>query len=235
MRPLVSSLLPFLLAGATCLATSAARAAAPSDANVAQASALFKEGNRLFQAGEYEGARGKFASAYGLVKSDGILWNLALAEAKSGHAADALNHLRAYVKGGKARPQDVQEAQSKWIPQMEAEAGELQIDGAEGARVTVDGGEVVGVLPLGGVYAVMPGHHRIEGHAGADVTSREVDVAGGQTVAVHLVAQAASVPPAVTPAAAPGAAGAVAAAGSAAGNAGTPGVAGVAQGVVGPL
>ncbi len=175
-------------AGALALATHSA-AAAP-DANVAQAGALFKEGVRLFQAGDFEGARAKFVVANGLVKSDGILWNLALAEAKSGHSADALNHFRLYLRSPKARPGDVQEAQTKWVPQMQGQAGELQIDGAEGASVTVEGGDAIGVLPMGWPYAVAPGHHRVEGHLGSEVTSREVDVGVGQTITVHLVAAA---------------------------------------------
>jgi hypothetical protein len=107
--------------------------------------------------------------------------------------ADALNHFRVYARSPKARAADVQEAQAKWIPQMEAQAGELQIDGGEGSSVTVDGGDAIGLLPLGVPYAVVPGHHRVEGHLGAEVTSREVDVAAGQMVAVHLVGAAPAV------------------------------------------
>jgi hypothetical protein len=175
----------FLLAGALAFASPAAFAA--NDAATAQAGSLFKEGIRLYQAGDFENARVKFAAANALVKSDAVLWNLALAEAKTSRAADAMNHFRAYMKQPKARAADVQEAKTKWIPALDLQVGELQIDGADGATVTVDSGDPIGVMPLGGPYAVAPGHHHVEGRAGADVTSRDVDVAAGQTITVHLI------------------------------------------------
>jgi hypothetical protein len=178
---------------------------AGDDPAVQQGGALFKEGLRLFAAGDFEHAREKFSKAHALLpKSSAILWNLALAEANSPHAAvDALTHFRAYQHDPNARPKDLSEAETKWIPLLEPQVGELQIDGASGAAVKIDGGDA-GSLPFASSVAVAPGPHHVESSAGGDSLARDVSVAAGQTVVVHLTAApAAPPPPAPAAAAAP--------------------------------
>ncbi len=180
------------LAAASLLAilSFAAPARAADEASLQEAHVLFNEGVALFERGDFEHARVKFVAASALVKSADILWNLALAEAKSGHKVDALNHFRAYSHEAKARAEDLREAQQKWIPLLEPQVGELAIDGAPGLAVSIDGAGA-GTLPLADPVAVAPGAHHVEGHLGVDAVARDVSLRDGQVISVHLA------PPAV--------------------------------------
>ena len=63
----------------------------------ARAASWFKNGVERTRANDYEGARTSFAAAYAIVPSTDILWNLGVAERRSGKPIDALAHLKSYV------------------------------------------------------------------------------------------------------------------------------------------
>jgi len=69
-----------------------------------EASALFKQGNKLFMEADYAGAVRRFRAAYALYPSYKLDYNIAAAEEELGNTEQAVFHYRRFVKdgGGKA-------------------------------------------------------------------------------------------------------------------------------------
>src|SRR5215469_2914549 len=72
----------------------AAVPARADDVTSKEAQARFEEGLVRVKDGDFEGARVSFAQAYAVLKKADILWNLALAEQKSGHPVEAIGHFK---------------------------------------------------------------------------------------------------------------------------------------------
>src|ERR1700730_7424152 len=86
-----------MLAGALAVAVpSVARADDPAAEREAQA--RFEEGIARVRAGSFEGARISFLQAHAVLHKPYILWNLALAEEKTGNVLDALGHFQPFVR-----------------------------------------------------------------------------------------------------------------------------------------
>src|SRR5208283_5846242 len=71
-----------------------------------EAQARFEEGVARVKAGNIEGARVSFAQAYAVLHKTTILWNLALAEEKTGHALEALAHFKELARGAQSGGDD---------------------------------------------------------------------------------------------------------------------------------
>lgn len=193
---------------ATCLASARADAA-PRNVSSAQTQAQtqaqqwFARGVTAARAGDLAGARRAFATAYGLVPSVDILWNLAASERLAGDHVAALQHLRVYIAAPDARADRKKVAEDELIPELESVTARLRIDEGEGAVVILDGKEV----PRLGTLDVAPGMHAVQVRRGSDERSTVVDAASGTTTTLgqesaRPAAIAAPVVPA-TPAAAP--------------------------------
>src|ERR1700677_4063020 len=92
--------LALVLAPALVVGTMAAppRALAQTEqATKEAAESQFKEGLRRLDAGDEEGARRSFFSAYGVLRDPSILFNLASAEQLTGHPVEALQHYKLFV------------------------------------------------------------------------------------------------------------------------------------------
>jgi len=159
------------------------------------------------RAGKYDEARLAFAQARAVIPSLDILWNLALAEEKSGHAADALGHFRQFDR--EASSEIDRAPVQKHIADLAAVTGHVNVKAPAGAQIYVDGAQAA-VAPLPGPIDVSPGRHAIEGRVtGAPSKSLTLDVLAGQTLDAALMLD---VPPAspgadaTAGAAAPGAA-----------------------------
>jgi hypothetical protein len=173
-----------VLLGAAALALPAPARAADEKAT-REAQGRFVEGIARVKAGDFEGARMSFAQAYTVLHKPDILWNLALAEDKSGHLVDALAHFKQLAHDG-ATDADRAKA-NKHVDQLMAETGHIEVAAPPGAQVMVDG-ESAGVAPLAAAVDVAPGKHRVELRPvqGAPKAT-ETDAFAGQTARVSFL------------------------------------------------
>ena len=59
-----------------------------------EADSRFREGMQYAKGGKFEQARLSFTQAYAISADPTTLWNLAVAEMKTGHSLEALKHLK---------------------------------------------------------------------------------------------------------------------------------------------
>jgi hypothetical protein len=189
---------------ATFVATTTARAepqnkptpsANARDPAMTEARARFDEGVKLAEANDHEGARLKFNQAWALLKSPGILFNLARAEQLSNHPVDALDHYRQFAK----LPPDpkITDAQrqraAESITELVAKVGQIEIEAPAGARLSVDSKAIEpgNTDPI----AVAPGGHVVEAIVDGKVRSVTVECAAGTVVKAKLIEPPSSPPP----------------------------------------
>jgi len=140
----------------------AARAAAGETADeIAKrnAQARFDEGMALAAKGAYEEARIKFVQAYAVFKTPNVLFNLAMAEKKSGHFPEAATHFRQVMVDARTAPDAKDKAKSS-VDELSRETGRISITAPAGSDVTLDGAPI-GKAPLPESVDVMPGTHAI--------------------------------------------------------------------------
>ncbi len=181
-----------VLVGAAALALAAPARAADEKAT-REAQGRFVEGIARVKAGDFEGARMSFAQAYTVLHKPDILWNLALAEDKSGHLVDSLAHFKQLARDG-ATEADRAKA-NKHVDQLMTETGHIEVAAPPGAQVMVDG-ESAGVAPLAAAVDVPPGKHHVELRPvqGAPKAT-DTDAFAGQTARVSfLLAEPGSLP-----------------------------------------
>jgi hypothetical protein len=195
-----------LMVGAVAISRPAA-AQGPDDPAVRDAQARFEEGLERVKAGDYEGARVSFAQAYAALKRPAILWNLALAEEKTGHLVEALSHFKRVERDKSATASDRDEAQ-RHAAALTGRTGHVDVQAPPGATFHVDGDATENVTPLAEPVDVTPGHHMVDVHLGAALRSLAFDAPAGQVVRVTLsssdLAVVAGAPP-VAPTSAPSA------------------------------
>jgi hypothetical protein len=168
-------------------------AAAPTradDVTTKAAQARFEEGLGRVKDGDFEGARVSFAQAYAVLKKPDILWNLALAEQKSGHPVEAIAHFKQLQKDARADGDRVMA--SKHVTDLLVQTGHIDVAAVTGAQVTVDG-SVVGVAPLADQVDVAAGKHHVEATSAQGAKSADVDAALGQVVHVSFLEAAPTV------------------------------------------
>lgn len=160
-----TALFASLLAGLVVLAGSAS-------ADVEEARKTFGEGVRLYQRGDYEGARRLFKQADAEHHAPAIVYNLGLAEEKLGHVQAAVDAYEAYLaEVGDAA--ELSSAAAVALAQLKARATRLRIDSRPpGARIFVDGAPLAEPAPA--TILVGAGHHVVVAQ-GAEWRS-EVDV-----------------------------------------------------------
>jgi hypothetical protein len=183
MKPLRRLLLVPLLAAGVLL-PGAARAQGASDK--AAAEALFQDGRKLFDAGNYAAACGKFVESERLDPAPGTLLNLAGCYEKNGQTASAW---ATFKEAGAASHQ---KGRADWEELARTRAAALE-PGLSRLTITVtasttDGlqvhrdSSVVGQAEWGTAIPVDPGTHVIEAVApGHTAFHQSVDVAGGGT------------------------------------------------------
>jgi hypothetical protein len=188
-----------LVMGALTLCAPAA-AQGPDDPAVRDAQARFEEGLQRVKAGDYEAARVSFAQAYAALRRPAILWNLALAEEKTGHVVEALSHFKRVARDTSATPSDRDEAQ-RHATALTTRTGHVDVQAPPGTTFHVDGDTAENVTPLLEPVDVTPGHHTIDLRLAGASRSMAVDAPAGQVVRVTLSAGelAAPTPPASTP------------------------------------
>jgi hypothetical protein len=161
-----------------------ARAYAEDPVPEREAQARFEEGVARVKAGNIDGARMSFAQAYALVRKPTILWNLALAEEKTAHPLEALNHFRELARGSQTA--DDRSNAEKHIGALMAQTGHLEVVAPAGTQLLVDGAAVA-ILPLAEAVDVSAGRHRLEVHTEQGARDADVEVGAGQLLHVSLI------------------------------------------------
>lgn len=166
-----------------------AQAPQADDAATKAARTRFQEGVALFDKGDFEGARASFKQALALKPHPAILLNLAQSSLKSGHALEALKYFLQY-KNDKDPAASDKAAADKGITDSRAKLARIDVQGANGTEITVDG-ERAGFLPMDPVD-VEPGTHTLKTKTPDGVTNEsKVTLAAGGTFSLR----AGSAPP----------------------------------------
>ncbi len=185
---------------AVALATAAPAWA--DDKATRDAQARFVEGLDRVKAGDFEAARVSFMQAYAVLHKPDILWNLALAEQKSGHPVEAITHFKQLRQGLKS---DADRAgANRHIAELMDQTAHIDVSAPAGAQVTVDGA-AMGMSPLPEPLDVAAGKHHVEvAVAPGDTRAADAEAVTGQVVRVSfLQAQAVVTPAPGTPPPAP--------------------------------
>lgn len=168
----------------------AAGMARADDVTTREAQARFEEGLGRVKDGDFEGARVSFAQAYAVLKKPDILWNLALAEQKSGHPVEAIGHFKQLQRDARTDADRVNA--SKHVTDLLIQTGHIEVAAAPGAQVSVDG-SVVGAAPLADQVDVAAGKHHVEATTPQGKKVADVDAALGQVVHVSFLEAAPTV------------------------------------------
>lgn len=158
--------------------------------DVTRARAVFADGVRRFQAGDWEGARRLFLAADRAHHAPSITYNIGLAEEKLGHPQAAVDRFEAYL----AEAGDTGElgpAAASAIAQIKARSTRLRLDTRPpGGRLFVDGAPLAERAPT--TVLVPAGQHVIVAqHAGA-TTEEVVEAQGGGETLTRVLEAAAS-------------------------------------------
>lgn len=178
-----------------------ARSAHAGDVETARK--LFADGVKLYQQGDYEGARRLFKQADAEHHAPAIVYNLALAEEKLRRPQAAVDAYEAYV----AEVGDQGELSSSAtvaIAQLKARSTKLRIDTKPpGARVFVDGAPLAEPAPV--TVLVFAGTHVVVAQGEGWRAEEDVKVEGKGDALSITIAQPASqeAPPNLDPAPAP--------------------------------
>lgn len=176
----------------------AGAAPAESDPAAVEAQARFDEGLARVKAGDFAAARVSFEQAYAVLHRPRILWNLALAEEKTGHLVEALAHFKQVARDPATSETDRVNGQMH-IESLGKQTGHVEVLAPPGVTLSVDGGPVAGVTPLSEPLDVSVGHHVIEAVLPQGTKSLSVDAFPGQIAHVSFVSTGDSAPPVVPP------------------------------------
>ena len=160
------------------------------------AKAAFDRGLNLYQEEDFSGAANAFREANELKSSWKILFNIGQAEAADKRYGLALEALQKYlVQGGDDVPTDRGQEVRSEVKRLLDLVGMLQIEAAEGARISIDT-EFRGTAPLPGVIPVSAGadHVVLARSPDGETADRTVRVLSGQMQVVDLVSEEGAVP-----------------------------------------
>lgn len=160
------------------LALSLVVLARPASAgDVAKARKVFADGVRLYQTGDYEGARRLFKEADAEHHAPAIVYNIGLAEERLGHRQAAVDAYESYVAEAGERG-DLTGAAVAAIAQLRASSTKLRIESKPaGARVFLDGSTLGEATPT--TVLVGAGHHVIVAQGEGWRAERDLEAKGG--------------------------------------------------------
>jgi hypothetical protein len=154
-----------------------------------KARALFREGNRLYKEGDYQGALQLFRDAYAEEPNPKILLNIAGTQFKLGRLDEAANAYQLYVDDPAAAQDKIAQA-NKVLAAIDPQVAVLKLTLPDvGLGVEVDGIAVAGA----GVtrqWRVMAGHHEVRAARGAQTFEVTVEVVRGERKPVVVILQA---------------------------------------------
>lgn len=141
----------------------------------------FAAGMKAAEQGKYEEARQAFADAYSLQPTQPTLWNLAMAEYKTGKPVDAIRHVRLYLRQS-PREARYEALAPQFIERLAVQTCHIEVDTVAGADVFVDEDKMIDKAPLPDVVDVGAGEHVVEAKKGERGATTRVTCALGQTV-----------------------------------------------------
>ncbi|MEZ4297070.1 MAG: hypothetical protein R3B70_19045 [Polyangiaceae bacterium] len=157
-----------------------AAAPGPSEEDRAAASRAFKEGERLFEKGDYLVAAASFEEAYRLAPHDASLWNAARSWHRAGELSRAANRYSHFLEDAPQTSPDRDEA-TRAVQELAKKLGRFDVQAQGLTDVRVDGAAVR--LPV--VY-VVPGAHVLSALAGDREIRRTERVEAGMASSVVL-------------------------------------------------
>jgi len=179
----------------------AAAAAAQDDAARMEARLLLREGNVLYEKGEYAAALHRYKGAYGKLQSPKILLNIGTTLRRLNRDNEAAEAYEIYLsRVGLEVPAEKKAQVREALDEINQKVGRLRIEvNVEGATVRLDG-ELKGASPLGAPVRVDPGLHRIEAERdGYHPDTKDVEIAAGDIDLVVLRLEQIRPPPPTDP------------------------------------
>jgi len=160
--------------------------ASPDDKK--EAGTHYQRAVSLYKDGDFKAALAEFRTAYEVLPSYEVLFNIALCERRLFNYARAMRTLDQYLMEGGARiASERREAVQREVTAIRVLTAPVAII-VEGppASVSVDG-EKVGETPLQDLVLLGVGKHKVRAEcAGCSVDERSIDVRGGQAMSVQL-------------------------------------------------
>jgi hypothetical protein len=161
---------------------------APTAAAKKQGETHFRQGVKLYQEGDFNGALVEFRKSYEAVPNAGVLYNVGQSQYQLNDYAGALGTFESYLaKGGTSVPKARRTEVEREIQTLKERTAHLHItSNQDGAEVTIDG-EVVGVTPLATDPVVSIGKRTIHvAKSGFTAADKKVEVAGGEVLPISL-------------------------------------------------
>ena len=183
------SVAPSLVQAQPKAAPRASTASKPSASN--EAKARFDRGVALFDDGDYSAALIEFERAYELAPNFRVLYNMGKVEEQLQRYPAAIRSFERYLgEGGKDVPVKRRAEVEREIRRLRERLATIAIEGKPlGAMVFVDD-VAFGSLPLAEPLVVSSGRRKIELRGdGGVLVGKTVDVAGGDSIRVELVAE----------------------------------------------
>jgi tetratricopeptide (TPR) repeat protein len=169
----------------------------PTASDHRQANALYKEGVRQYNAGEYAGALDLFQNAFHRYPDPRILFSIATTLRQMGRSVDAANAYQRFVDDPHAEPQLVADTQTV-LKVLDATVGKVEIgfDGPPG-EIQIEDSEW---MPAGTkTVRVEPGSFIVRGRRDGFTAETTGRVNAGATAPVTLTWKAIEAPKVVTP------------------------------------
>ncbi|MBI2376054.1 MAG: tetratricopeptide repeat protein [Deltaproteobacteria bacterium] len=158
---------------------------------------LLDEGNRLFRAGDTDGAITKYAGAYAAYPSPKLLYNLARAQKKAGRLTDAAESFERFLGTAEPAEKGIPEAKAE-LEEIDGQLARLQFVGPQGFSIRLDG-SLIGTLPMNPVR-VVPGRHEVGFEkSGTALASKTVTAAAKVQLTVEVEVDAPTPQPSTEP------------------------------------
>jgi len=154
----------------------------------------FQAGMKAAEQGRYEEARQAFADAYSLQPTQPTLWNLAMAEYRTGKYVDAIRHVKLYMRQT-PRESRYEALAPQFLERLGAQTCHVEIETVAGADVYVDDDRMNDKAPLPDAVDVAAGDHTIEVKKGERGANAKTTCAVGQTVHVRVLFDDPTPPP----------------------------------------
>lgn len=172
------------------LAANAPPALAQDDPATIAARARFKEGVDAYDKGQFEAARLSFQQAYAIKKHPAVLLNLAQSSLKSGHALDAAQFFKQYIKEVPTATTQQRADAEKGLEEARKQLGRIEIVAPSGTEITLDDNNRIGSTPFPEPIDVEPGPHALKSTA----ETVRVTASAGQKVQAKFGVSAAATP-----------------------------------------
>jgi len=157
----------------------------PTPAATAQAREHFNRGVKLYEEDDFRTALIEFKRAYELAPNPTLLFNIGNSYYQLREYADALRTLEQYVREvGNAIPKEQRAQVDRELEELRGRVARVTFQGPAGAELSMDDTKL-GTLPLSPNQIISAGRHRLTvTKPGFKPTTKDVDIAGGDTLTI---------------------------------------------------